>query len=102
MEVATGRTRWELPLEAAASAVATCDVDGDGRQEFLFGTSHGEMYAVGDAGGRPRLVWKVALPASAGMPVPADVDGDGRSEILVPTGDGALCLLDAPEAGKQP
>jgi hypothetical protein len=101
LEVATGKTRWELPLNAAASAVSTCDVDGDGRPEFLFGTSHGDLYAVGDAGDRPRVVWKLALPASAGMPVPADVDGDGACEILVPTGDGTLTLLGTQAAGKK-
>ena len=93
IDVATGKTRWELPLAASASAVSTCDIDGDGRPEFLFGTSHGDLYAVGDGGDHPRVLWKVTLPASVGMPVVADVDGDGVSEILVPTGDGALCVL---------
>lgn len=95
IEVATGKVRWELPLEAAASQVSACDIDGDGRPEFLFGTSHGDLYALGDGGDRPRVVWKASFPASVGAPVVADVDGDGKSEILVTTGDGALCLLNA-------
>ena len=95
VEVATGKVRWELPIGAAPSAVSTCDIDGDGRQEFLFGTSHGELYAVGDDGDHPRVLWKVSFPASAGMPVIADVAGDGASDILVTTGDGYLNLLTA-------
>jgi hypothetical protein len=93
VEISTGKTRWELPLEGAASAVAACDIDGDGRLEFLFGTTHGKLHAVGDAGDKPRVVWTVTFPASVGAPIPADVDGDGASEIIVPTGDGKLCLV---------
>ena len=69
------------------------DIDGDGRPEFVFGTSHGFLYALADAGERARVVWKAHLPASVGTPVLADVDNDGTSEILVGLGDGRLCLL---------
>ena len=93
VEVATGKLRWELPIAAAASDVSACDIDGDGRPEFLFGTSHGDLYAVGDDGDHARVLWKVHFPASVGMPVIADVDGDGAPEILVVTGDGNLCVL---------
>jgi hypothetical protein len=93
VEVATGKLRWELPIDAAASDVSACDIDGDGRPEFLFGTSHGDLYAVGDEGDHARVLWKVHFPASVGMPVIADVDGDGAPEILAVTGDGYLCLL---------
>jgi VCBS repeat protein/FG-GAP repeat protein len=93
VEAATGKTRWELPINASASGVSACDIDGDGRQEFLFGTSHGDLYAVRDEDGRARVVWKKRLSASVGMPVVADVDGDGSSDILVVTGDGQLVLL---------
>jgi outer membrane protein assembly factor BamB len=93
VEVATGKVRWELPLDASASGVSACDIDGDGRQEFLFGTSHGDLYAVGDQDGKPRVLWKVRLPASVGTPVVADVDGDGAVEVIVATGDGRLCVL---------
>jgi hypothetical protein len=101
VEVATGKVRWELPIAASASEVSTCDIDGDGRPEFLFGTSHGELWAVGDGGSKARVLWKVTLPGSVGMPVVADVDGDGVSEILVATGDGNLCLLAAGRGGSK-
>jgi outer membrane protein assembly factor BamB len=96
VDTETGKTRWELPLAASASEVASADIDGDDRPEFLFGTSHGELYAVGDDGRKPRVLWKAHFPASVGAPVIADVDGDGACEILVGMGDGNLCVLHAP------
>ena len=93
VEVATGKQCWAFPLESTASGVSTCDINGDGEPEFIFGTTHGELYALADAGGRGRVVWKARLPASIGTPVIADVDNDGASEILVSLGDGRLCLL---------
>jgi hypothetical protein len=56
LEVATGKTRWEFPLRSTASAVAGCDINGDGEQEFIFGTAHGDLYALADAGDRGRVV----------------------------------------------
>lgn len=97
LDVATGKVRWEFPLESTTSAVAACDINGDGAQEFIFGTTHGELYALADAGRSARVVWKARLPASVGAPVIADVDNDGASEILVSLGDGRLCLLRAGE-----
>jgi hypothetical protein len=93
LEVATGKLRWEHPLNGSASAVSVCDIDGDGHPEFLFGTSHGDLYALADAGDRARVVWKAHLSASVGTLVLADVDNDGATEILVGLGDGRLCLL---------
>jgi len=93
LDVATGNVRWEFPLDSAACDVAACDINGDGVQEFVFGTTHGELYALADDGKSAKLVWKARLPASVGAPVIADVDNDGASEILVSLGDGRLCLL---------
>ena len=95
LDVATGKVRWQFPLESTASAVAACDIDGDGRQEFVLGTTHGQLYALADAGDKGRLIWRAKLPASVGAPVIADVDNDGASEVLVGLGDGRLCLLRA-------
>lgn len=93
LDVETGQVRWKVPLQATASDVSACDIDGDGRQEFVFGTSHGDLYALADHDGKPRLAWKAHFPARVDTPVLADVDGDGASEILVAMGDGNLCLL---------
>jgi len=93
VNVEDGSLRWELPVEASCSDVSACDVDGDGALEFLFGTSHGHLYAVGDADGEPRVVWSADLGTALGGPVPADVNGDGASEILVATSDGYVLVL---------
>ncbi|PWU09578.1 MAG: hypothetical protein C5B50_27080 [Verrucomicrobia bacterium] len=93
LDLQTGKSRWQLPLRSTASAVAACDINGDGQQEFIFGTTHGDLYAVADAGDHGHVVWRARLPAAVGAPVIADVDNDGSSEILVTLGDGRLCLL---------
>ena len=61
----------------------------------MLGTTHGQLYALADAGDKGRLIWRAKLPASVGAPVIADVDNDGASEVLVGLGDGRLCLLRA-------
>jgi len=96
LEAATGAVRWELPIEASASDVVACDINGDGADEFIFGDSHGFLWAVGDAGGKPVVAWKVDLGAGGGSPVIADLDGDGAPEILAPTGDGSLTVVGTP------
>lgn len=93
VDVTTGRLQWELPLAGSASGVSACDIDGDGKMEFVFGTSHGELYALADEEDRGRVVWKAKLPSSVGSPVLADVDNDGAIEIVVALGDGRLCVL---------
>jgi hypothetical protein len=95
VNVADGSVRWELPVDATCTDTITCDVDGDGKPEFVFGTSHGALYAVGDDGAKPRVVWKADLGAAAGAPIAADLDGDGASEIAVPTADGYVQVFSA-------
>ena len=102
LNVADGSVRWELPLDAAATDAIACDINGDGAQEFLFGTSHGDFFAVADDGGKPRVVWKTALGAAAGAPIAADLNGDGVSEIVVPTVDGHITLLGSAPKPKGP
>jgi outer membrane protein assembly factor BamB len=93
VNVVDGRVRWELPVQASCSDVVTGDVDGDGTFEFVFGTSHGALYAVGDANGQPRVVWTVQLGGSVGSPILADINGDGASEVCVGTSTGHVFLL---------
>lgn len=95
VNVSDGSTRWELPVQASCSDPAVCDVDGDGTQEFVFGTSHGALLAVGDDRGRPRVLWTVDVGAGAGAPVIADITGDGKVEIVLPTADGWVHMFGA-------
>lgn len=93
VEARSGAVRWELPVGGTCTDIASGDLDGDGEPEFLFGTSHGQLWAVGDAGDRPRVLWRAELPAGSGPPLLADLDGDGASEVLVYTLDGYLNVL---------
>jgi outer membrane protein assembly factor BamB len=93
LDARSGRERWRLPIHASAGPVSTCDINGDGHDEFVFGDSHGYLWAVGDDNGRPVVVWRMRVGASVGQPVVADLDGDGRLEIIAATGDGALTVL---------
>jgi hypothetical protein len=97
LDALTGKTRWEMPIQSSASDVCACDIDGDGAQEFVFGTSHGDVYALADRGGRPHIVWRARFPVGVSSVIIADVDGDGASEIMAALRDGTLCLLDTAE-----
>ncbi|MCC6795333.1 MAG: VCBS repeat-containing protein [Candidatus Hydrogenedentes bacterium] len=92
-DVQTGARRWSMAVGATCSDVVTCDIDGDGAQEFVFGTSHGALYAVGDGGDKSRVLWKTELGSASGTPIVADLTGDGKSDIIVPTADGYVSLL---------
>jgi hypothetical protein len=96
LDASTGQVRWELPIQASAGDAVSCGINGDGAEEFVFGDSHGFLWAVGDRDRRPSVIWKIHLGASAGSPVIADLDGRGVPQIVVPTGDGSLTILGAP------
>lgn len=98
VDAATGALRWEEDLGATASDVIAGDVDGDRQYEFVLGTSHGELLAVGDAGAVPRPVWKVQVGASLGPPLLADLTGDGKCEIAVCGWDGRLRVYGASQS----
>ncbi len=98
LDARTGTTLWEYPLQSTASDLCTCDINGDGRQEFVFGTSHGDVYALADRDGKPHLVWRARLSAGVNALVVADVNGDGVSEILASLENGQICLLDVPRS----
>jgi hypothetical protein len=90
LNVKDGSLRWELDVQASCSDITACDIDGDGHQEFIFGTSHGALYAVADDGDKPRVVWKVDTGTALSAPVIADLDGDGKSDVIVPGEDGRI------------
>jgi hypothetical protein len=75
-------------------AVYSVDIDGDGRDEFLFVVGQ-TLYAVGERDGAPQLVWELDLPTAPGDLSLADVDGDGKIEILFIGEDSVLYCLDS-------
>ena len=90
LNVSDGSQRWDLDVGGSCADVVACDVDGDGRAEFVFGTSHGAIYAVGDDGDKPRIAWKLDTAAGQGAPILADVLGAGSPQIIVPGADGRI------------
>ncbi len=95
VNVADGSVRWEINLQAAASDIVSGNIDGDGISEFVFGTSHGRLWVIGDNGTKARVVWSMDLAFGIDSPILADMDGDGRVEIVCHTADGYVHILGA-------
>ncbi|MEZ4783105.1 MAG: VCBS repeat-containing protein [Candidatus Kapaibacterium sp.] len=94
LNASTGHEKWRLHLDSVAADVVTCDIDGDGRTEFILSTREGEVIVVGSArNGAGLIKWRLHLGFSLGPPIIADFDGDGLPEILVVSGDGYLCSI---------
>ncbi len=90
----TGTERWKLNLGSTTSDIVSCDIDGDGNEEFITGTTDGRLISIGeDAQGRGEIKWSVPVGFALGSPVIADADGDGLPEVLVVTGDGYLVCI---------
>ncbi len=94
----TGKVLWSLSLETACAwkptTAAVADLDGDGRDEAVFGVGF-ELYAVGTnaAGDAGEVRFIVELPGIAATPIIADADGSGTPQILVGTDAGYLVAI---------
>jgi outer membrane protein assembly factor BamB len=94
LDAATGVQKWEWPLDGNPRVpVATADVDGDGRDEFLFARG-ATLCAVNGKSGTQNVVWQATLPSPPGNLVLADADGDRKVEILFIGADSTLYCLD--------
>ncbi len=94
-DAATGERKWTIPVpDGPYAGVISADLDGDGRDEFLF-AANDRVIAVGADEGTGEVLWQVKLPGRVSEPSFADVDNDGRGEILVTCGDGKLYCLSA-------
>ncbi len=88
-----GTLLWSFqPKGNVTTDVVTCDIDGDGEEEFLFGASE-TFYALGSDGKAPRVEWQMDLPKTFFSPICADVDGDGKSEVVAICADGNLYCI---------
>ena len=106
-----GRFKWVLPLPGSCfdpnmgefadspTSPASADIDGDGREEAVFGIGN-KLYAVGANrnGQAGEIRWTLEFPAPVGPPSIADVDGDGRAEIVVVCGDGHVYVVGPKQA----
>ena len=93
VSVADGTVLWDYDLGGAGSDVISLDVDGNGSNEFVVGTSHGELIAIRNGKNKPKLLWKKSLGGSVNKPIAADLNGDRTSELVVVTGDGFIQVL---------
>jgi outer membrane protein assembly factor BamB len=94
MEAATGKELWTIDLQSTTADIASCDIDGDGKEEFIAGTTDGRLLALGvDARGAGAIKWSMTFGYSLGNPVVADADGDGLPEVMVVSGDGTLLCI---------
>lgn len=81
---------WEISrqfslkdLGRPCTDTVTADLDGDGRDEFLFGIGN-SLQCLGNKG----FKWALNLKAVPGEIALADTDRDGRLEIVIVTNDG--------------
>ena len=94
LEASSGRELWSIALGSTTADIASCDIDGDGKEEFIVGATDGRLLAIGiDSGGEGVIRWRIDTGYALGSPVVADVDGDGAAEILVVCGDGNLLCV---------
>ncbi len=76
---------WQSDGRAPINALACADLDGDGRDEVIYGTD-GARLGLLSADGEPQ--WEVTPPKYRGIDsdvmniTPADLDGDGLPEIV--------------------
>lgn len=94
---ATGKERWTMNLKTTTSDIVSCDIDGDGREEFIMGTADGRLLAIGEGkDGRGMIKWSVEVGSSVGTPTIADACGEGMPQVIAVAGDGMLyCIAQA-------
>ncbi len=91
----TGGEEWRIALGDTTIDCATCDIDGDGRDEFVCRTTDGRLLAIGvNDSDVPVIKWSLAFEYSVGNPVIADFNGDGFPEIYVVNGDGWMYCIE--------
>jgi hypothetical protein len=95
-DLATGSTRWSFKTNVEAvypTRVASGDIDGDGRDNFVTGLSDGQLLALDERDGRGSVLWRVELGSTIRDLVIADLDGDAKAEIVVETDEGRIRVL---------
>ena len=91
-------------LQGARTAIATGDMDLDGRPDLVVGDTHGKVRYYRHAGGSPVPLFEPPVlvgtaPTSVTRPCVADWDGDGRPDILVPASQDSRLWLNRAKAG---
>ena len=87
-----GQPAWQLPLDVWVPAVATGDLDGDGRAEVLVGSSDHLVRAV-DGDGQVR--WSQSVGGRVASLLAADLGGDGGGDVIAGTDAGQVTVFSA-------
>ena len=74
------------------------DIDGDGMQEVLAGSSYYDFHAVNAAGVEPAGWPKFTGGWSVGTPAVGDLDADGSREVVIGTREGWLLIWQTPSS----
>ncbi len=88
---------WKYPFNGKVqSALALCDVTGDGQPEIFLTTDDGALHGVNPVSGQSLAGFPVFMDGYAKIPpVFADLNNDGQPEIMVGTNSGKLYILEA-------
>ena len=102
---AQGKELWRIKTDGRINAASAGDLDGDGRNEYVFASEDAHVYAVGSTG---EELWRFRCPrypkrsgklGQARDALIADLDGDGKAEVVVGANNIELHVLDG--TGKQ-
>ncbi|MFI6878085.1 FG-GAP repeat domain-containing protein [Streptomyces sp. NPDC050400] len=96
-----GKQKSLQPLEGIPVAAATADINGDKKNDVVFGGSSNGLFAYDGTtmvSGTPKRLWTTTLPGRVVQIVKADTNGDGRDELVV-AASSATVVVD-PRTGK--
>ncbi|MFH1511475.1 MAG: PQQ-binding-like beta-propeller repeat protein [Candidatus Woesearchaeota archaeon] len=80
-------------IKIICSNPVLADIDDDGKDEIIVGSSNGRMYAIKGDG---TLIWSFKTNGAVhSTPAIEDINGDGRKEIIFGSSDKCLYALDS-------
>ena len=82
---------WRNPVEGQSfSSLFTADIDGDGEDEVLVGSTDGWVYTLKGDG---TLLWRFKTGERVNSLWAKDIDGDGFGEVVIGSSDANLYVL---------
>ena len=97
---ARGKELWRIEADGRINAVSAGELNGDGRNDYVFASEDAHVYAVGSTG---QELWRFRCPrypkrsgkfGQARDVLAADLDGDGKAEVIVGANNIELHVLD--------
>ncbi len=91
VDLKTGYIKWSVNnLDHRVSNCVTVDINGDGVEEFVYGSGTQLRAVAKRPGQKSPIIWQIDLPAAIDHLVVADIDGDSWAEILVSSNNGKI------------